>query len=82
MDTGSEQSHLRYPLSQQPAQCILVDLCAPMSADNLNLIAECLHRVLPIVSVLPGPARVPLLGILMANNASGMPEDVSYIIMC
>ena len=72
----------RCVLSQQPAQCLLIDLGKPFSTANLDIIAECLHHVLPIVSVLPGPARVPLLGIVVANNMNGLSEEVLSTSTC
>lgn len=77
METDLQEPEERFLLCQQPAQCVLVDLSKPLSAAHLNLIAECLHDLLPIVSVLPGPPRVPLFGIVMANNGNGLPEEVS-----
>lgn len=69
----------RNVLSQQPAQCLLIDLGKPFSTANLDIIAECLHHVLPIISILPGPARVPLLGIFVANNMNGLTEEVLFM---
>jgi len=80
MESYSETHDLlRQPLNQQPIQCLLIDLSFPSTAQNLDSVAECLHQVLPIISVMPGPPRVPLLAILVANNSRGLSEEVITI---
>ena len=76
-----ENENVRLPLTQQSAQCVIVDLSSPMTDSDLSMISECLLRVLPAVCVLPGPPRVPVLGVLVCNNNTGITEEVRLLTM-
>lgn len=80
MDTSTtgENENIRSPLSQQSAQCIIVDLSSPITDADLSIISESLLRVLPAVCVLPGPPRVPILGLIVCNNDTGIAEEVRF----
>ena len=79
--SASENKNVRLPLTQQSAQCVIVDLSSPITDSDLSMISECLLRVLPAVCVLPGPPRVPVLGVLVCNNTTGITEEVRLLTM-